>query len=455
MTMSESLLRRIGRELMSPWPEKQPKEFKALAMRLLFARHLAEYEWALPNIDDGVVLDLGSNWGQGLQILAQKARVVVGAEICLEIAQESRRITGKGVVQANGQALPFPDGTFDCVVSVHVIEHVWDDVSFVREVRRILKPGGRFVVSTPHQPNSLFVNENPEFDEHLREYLPEELKDVLGTCFSDVEVKGVFGDTDSDDIERRRAWRRPELYYFPGVLQKPIRAAIRLVRKLFRRGRKFTKDEIEELSNAETDRALTKHFFLETSGMERAHHLIAFCRKSEASELPHVKSQCEVSDVIRARRERLARRQFREFAQTAVILNNPWPTLADVELVSILGAQDAEYLVVADGPTERRIEGGIRARSINHWRQLFAAAGFEIVDTSPIEGFVDVLRGQTGLVRRVLDIIVLPFYPWLARCCLILAKRTGETPRASQFVSGESQHQRPHNVRAIAEVTRN
>ena len=48
------------------------------------------------------------------------------------------------------EAMPFPDATFDLVIANHVLEHVDDDLRAVREIRRVLRPGGRAILQTPY-----------------------------------------------------------------------------------------------------------------------------------------------------------------------------------------------------------------------------------------------------------------------------------------------------------------
>ena len=84
--------------------------------------------------------------------------------------------------------LPFADGSFDFVISFQVIEHIRRDVDFVREVHRVLRPGGQFIVTTPNAPMSL--TRNPW---HVREYTADELRDLLARSFSAVEMLGVAG----------------------------------------------------------------------------------------------------------------------------------------------------------------------------------------------------------------------------------------------------------------------
>ena len=76
-----------------------------------------------------------------------------------------------------------PDESFDCVVSVEVLEHVEEDALFVQNVQRVLRPGGVFLMTTP---NGDFVkNTNPD---HKRHYKREQLEALLQSYFEQVEV---------------------------------------------------------------------------------------------------------------------------------------------------------------------------------------------------------------------------------------------------------------------------
>lgn len=101
--------------------------------------------------------------------------------------------------------LPFRDASFDWVISFQVIEHIRDDRAFVAEIHRVLRPGGRFLVTTPNAPMSL--TRNPW---HVREYTPEELRQLLLGPFSEVEALGVFGNGKVMDYyeENRRSVER-------------------------------------------------------------------------------------------------------------------------------------------------------------------------------------------------------------------------------------------------------
>jgi SAM-dependent methyltransferase len=77
-----------------------------------------------------------------------------------------------------------PDATYDCVVAVEVLEHTDEDEAFVAEVKRVLKPGCLFLMTTP---NGEFVkNHNPD---HRRHYTRKQLTDILSLHFNTVHVE--------------------------------------------------------------------------------------------------------------------------------------------------------------------------------------------------------------------------------------------------------------------------
>ncbi len=77
-----------------------------------------------------------------------------------------------------------PDAAFDIVVAVEVLEHVEDDAAFVREVHRVLKPGGAFLMTTPN--GDVVPNTNPD---HKRHYTRGQLLERLASCFPEVQVE--------------------------------------------------------------------------------------------------------------------------------------------------------------------------------------------------------------------------------------------------------------------------
>ena len=103
-------------------------------------------------------LEIGTGTGGMLHALLQRGLRARGVEISAALVAESRRWHGDLPVQVvGGVDLPFPDASFDLVLSFDVFEHIRDSDAHLREVSRVLKSGGRYLVQTPSKwPNTLF-----------------------------------------------------------------------------------------------------------------------------------------------------------------------------------------------------------------------------------------------------------------------------------------------------------
>jgi SAM-dependent methyltransferase len=102
----------------------------------------------------GSVLDAGCGGGGMPLSFAEEARQVVGIDLAPRFAEAGHRLAAeRGLrnlhfTRADGQALPFSDAAFDMVLSHAVIEHVADAARYMRELARVLKPGGTMYLST-------------------------------------------------------------------------------------------------------------------------------------------------------------------------------------------------------------------------------------------------------------------------------------------------------------------
>jgi SAM-dependent methyltransferase len=116
-----------------------------------FRRHEAVYA-AVADVVVGSVLEAGCGEGYGAARLAAGGAGVVALDYDpTTVGHVRRRYPGLTVVRGNLVALPFGDRTYDSVVSLQTVEHLWDQDAFVAECRRVLRPGGRLVVSTPNR----------------------------------------------------------------------------------------------------------------------------------------------------------------------------------------------------------------------------------------------------------------------------------------------------------------
>jgi SAM-dependent methyltransferase len=156
----------------------------------IVALHLKRYEFALPWCDGREVLDLGCGVGYGTARIADVARRVVGGDVDPEAIAYARARYGRTnveFVELNATALEFAYASFDTVCSFETIEHVDDPAALVREAARVLRPSGRFCVSTPRSEETTRSPDNPH---HRVEFAPEDFERLLHDHFGEVDLYG-------------------------------------------------------------------------------------------------------------------------------------------------------------------------------------------------------------------------------------------------------------------------
>ncbi len=122
------------------------------------------------------ILDVGC--GTGANLLALRA---LGDTAGCDVAPaavaycHSRGLTG--VVPQVPDRIPFPDGQFDLVTCLDVIEHIEEDTAFMREIGRVLKPGGSVLFTTP--AHKVLWSVHDESVHHKRRYARREFTDKL------------------------------------------------------------------------------------------------------------------------------------------------------------------------------------------------------------------------------------------------------------------------------------
>lgn len=106
------------------------------------------------------VLDLGCANGWGTNYLRKrKPSIMIAGDVNSQsVSYAGARYANKGIsfVILDAQRLPFKESTFDVAIAMEVIEHIADDHAFLGEVKRVLKPRGLFICSTPvREPEKL------------------------------------------------------------------------------------------------------------------------------------------------------------------------------------------------------------------------------------------------------------------------------------------------------------
>ncbi|WP_026950293.1 class I SAM-dependent methyltransferase [Algoriphagus mannitolivorans] len=152
-------------------------------------RLLKAYIAAKPWIS-GKLLEVGCGEGRGVEELLPLAESYLGLDKIGEVIEMlQKKFPGVDFQQA---VIPpfqgFEDNSYDTIVSFQVIEHIQNDKLFLQEFYRMLKPGGKAIISTPNNTHTL--SRNPW---HIREYVPQELIDLASGIFDKVEAKGIGG----------------------------------------------------------------------------------------------------------------------------------------------------------------------------------------------------------------------------------------------------------------------
>ena len=123
----------------------------------VFQRSVLAYVEAAKRIS-GKVLEIGTGSGYGIEILSEKAEHFTTIDK-FESEVGRKEAAARSNVEFKQMNVPplegIPDNHFDFVVSFQVIEHIKKDGDFVKEIHRVLKPGGKFIVTTPNKEMSI------------------------------------------------------------------------------------------------------------------------------------------------------------------------------------------------------------------------------------------------------------------------------------------------------------
>lgn len=152
-------------------------------------RLLQAYYLAKPYIQ-GDLLELGCGEGRGVELLSPLADSYLALDKIQEVIDALRskypEVSFEQAVFPPFQSLK--SESFNTIVSFQVIEHVKKDKEFLQEIYRVLKPGGKAILTTPNIKKTL--TRNPW---HVREYTPKQLTDMASEIFPKVNMKGIGG----------------------------------------------------------------------------------------------------------------------------------------------------------------------------------------------------------------------------------------------------------------------
>ncbi len=153
--------------------------------------------WGLKHLDinpDDIILDVGCGGGININRMAKQAKMVYGVDYSIESVKLSREVNrqeihdGKvKVLEGNVANLPFEDNTFDIVTAFETV-YFWPDIEkCFGEVKRVLKPGGIFLIGMESNGSDNLIMK-----------VSERLIDM--TVYNDDEIKGFLKNNEFSDI---------------------------------------------------------------------------------------------------------------------------------------------------------------------------------------------------------------------------------------------------------------
>ncbi len=223
------------------------------------------YEHAITFVKDKTIADIGCADGYGTTFLADYAASVTGVDYSAETvalaSQKHKHKSNLKFVQSSVPPLPFENESLDAITSFQFIEHIENRLDFIKEVYRVLKPGGVFLCTTPNIKMS--IARNPF---HVHEYTFNEINEELQKVFTNFELKGLQGNkTVNEYYEANAKWAKKILKLDPLGIHKllPANWLVAPYNFLTTIMRNKLKDQ-----NKATTQITTKDFFITTNQLD-------------------------------------------------------------------------------------------------------------------------------------------------------------------------------------------
>jgi ubiquinone/menaquinone biosynthesis C-methylase UbiE len=172
--------------------------------------HLHRYAIAMDLCKGKTVLDIASGEGYGSNLLATVASKVTGVDIDVETVRAanekySAKQSNLEFIQGSADKIPTGSGLFDVAVSFETIEHHDKHREMMTELKRVLKPDGLLIISSP---DKLFYSDKPGTTNpfHVKELYKDEFRSLLTSHFKNVELfrqKAFFSSVITPDEDNK------------------------------------------------------------------------------------------------------------------------------------------------------------------------------------------------------------------------------------------------------------
>lgn len=267
--------------------ENYKRDFSAF---LSYISHIKAYDFVSPFCMNKKILDIGCFIGYGEKWIAKQAREIVAIDSnskAIEFARQNRNFSNVEFKKIDARKLPFHDETFDIVIAFQLIEHISPNElsKFLLEVRRVLKMGGIFFITTPNRKFRLLPFQRPFNPEHFQEFTTDGLERILKKIFMELKIEGIRAKTWIENIEKERIHKSPfraYIYYpifrylitnLPERLRKSLREVIKK--------KYISQNERIEKFNSLFQKFSMEDFYLENrkNTIDKSMDLFAICKK--------------------------------------------------------------------------------------------------------------------------------------------------------------------------------
>lgn len=168
------------------------------ANNVTYQRCQYAYEYAKNTITGKKVLDVGCGLAYGTALMANSASQIIGLDYDQSTIDENKKryseIKNLSFQRSEIPPLPFEDNSFDVVTAFQFIEHIEKRKEFMKECLRVLKPGGKMMVTTPNVKKSLARNPF-----HIHEYTFDEIKGEINSLTENFNLQGLNG---NDEVNK-------------------------------------------------------------------------------------------------------------------------------------------------------------------------------------------------------------------------------------------------------------
>lgn len=141
------------------------------------------------------VLDFGCNSGTGIDAIYNTQNEFHGIDVVPELkglfADKYKDKSNVHLSIVTEGEVPFEDNYFDVVLALNLIEHLEDVQHYLKELRRITKPGGRVIIATVNRHFRLYPWQKPWNPYHVTEFGKKSLEKLLAPHFDSIDLRGI------------------------------------------------------------------------------------------------------------------------------------------------------------------------------------------------------------------------------------------------------------------------